>query len=229
MSRVFAGISFAALLSGAALGQATATFDIADVHVSPRGEWVKKPANNLQGGFLTGDRYELRRATMLDLIKTAYSIEADKVYGGPSWLDYDRFEVIAKAPPATRPDDLKRMLQSLLADRFKLAVKMDTRPMPAYVLSLGKDKPKLKPAVGSDSSGCQNVRPPPAPRTIGLQCRGVTMEALAAELRRRADAASRNIPVVDSTGLEGAWDFDLQYGAAVTAIATGITTQEGDT
>jgi uncharacterized protein (TIGR03435 family) len=236
MMRVFAGISFVALLSSAAFGQSAAvvpTFDIADVHVSPRSDWVKKPANNMQGGFLNGGRYELRRATMLDFIKTAYSINADKIYGGPSWLDYDRFEVVAKAPAATRPEDLKLMLRSLLADRFKLVVKMDTRPMPAYVLSVGKEKPKLKPTDGSGFSGCQNLRPGPpvpgAPRTTTVQCRGVTMEGFAAELRRRADPASRNIPVMDSTGLEGAWDFDLQYGVAVTVLATGITRQESDT
>jgi len=227
MVRIFAGISFVAFLSGMAFGQSAAAlpnFDITDVHVSPRSEWVKKPANNMGGGFLSAGRYELRRATMLDLIKTAYSIEADKVYGGPSWLDYDRFEVAAKAPPTTRPETLKLMLQSLLDDRFKLVVKMETRPMPAYVLSVGKDKPKLKSAAGSDSSGCQNLRPP-VPRTTTIQCRGVTMEAFAAELRRRTDVASRNIPVIDSTGLEGSWDFDLQYGATVIALATGITRQ----
>ncbi len=231
MMRVLVGISLAALLSGAAFGQAktaesTPAFDIADVHVSPRGEWVKKPANNMQGGFLNAGRYELRRATMLDLIRTAYALDADKVYGGPSWLDYDRFEVVAKAPPATRPEDLKLMLRSLLADRFKLVIKMDTRPMPAYVLSVGKERPKLKPAAGSDASGCQNLRPA-VPRTTNIQCRGITMEAFAAELRRRADAASRNIPVVDSTGLEGAWDFDLQYGVTVTSVNTGVSTREG--
>jgi uncharacterized protein (TIGR03435 family) len=234
MMRVFANVSLICFLSGAAFGQAATTktpaatpaFDIADVHVSPRTDWLKKPANNMQGGYLLAGRYELHRATMLDLIKTAYPIDPDKVYGGPSWLDYDRFEVAAKAPAGTRPEDLKLMLQSLLAARFKLVVKMDTRPLPAYVLSVGTGKPKMKPADGSGSSGCQSVRGA-EPRTTNVQCRGVTMEAFAAELRRRADPASRNIPVVDSTGLEGAWDFDLQYGATVIALNTGITTQEG--
>ena len=103
--RVLAGISFIVLLSGAALCQSGAkkpAFDIAEVHVSPRSDWVKTPAHSLQGGFLSGDRYELRRATMLDLIRTAYNVDADKVYGGPSWLDYDRFEIVAKTKPGTR-------------------------------------------------------------------------------------------------------------------------------
>ena len=65
----------------------------------------------MQGGTLAGDRYQLRRATMVDLIRTAYNIDfRDEVYGGPSWLDYDRFEVIAKTKPGTRPATLRLML-----------------------------------------------------------------------------------------------------------------------
>ncbi len=122
MVRPSASLGIAILLSGAAFGQSAATkpsFDVADVHVSPRGNWAKTPANAMHGGFLNAGRYELRRATMLDLIRIAYGLDADKVYGGPSWLDYDRFEVVAKAPPATRPETVKLMLQSLLADRFE--------------------------------------------------------------------------------------------------------------
>jgi hypothetical protein len=139
--RVLAGISFIVLLSGAALCQSGAkkpAFDIADVHVSPRSDWVKTPAHSLQGGFLSGDRYELRRATMLDLIRTAYNVDADKVYGGPSWLDYDRFGIVAKTKPGTRAETLRAMLQTLIEDRFELKVKADTRGVPGYALSKGK-------------------------------------------------------------------------------------------
>ena len=53
---------------------------------------------------LARGRYELRNATLVDLIKTAWSVDADAVAGGPDWLDSDRFDVIAKAPPlATAP------------------------------------------------------------------------------------------------------------------------------
>jgi uncharacterized protein (TIGR03435 family) len=69
-------------------------------------------------------------ATMVDLISMAYKLESDKVIGGPGWLDWDRFDVAAKAPEATKQDELNQMLQNLLADRFKLVVHKDTRPMP---------------------------------------------------------------------------------------------------
>ena len=206
-----------------ATAQARPEFEIADVRVSPRSDWVKKAANNFQGGFLNAGRYELRHATMLDLIRTAYGVDADKVYGGPSWLDYDRFDVIAKAPATTRPDAVKLMLQALLADRFKLVVKKDTRPVPGYVLKAGKGKPKLKPAEGSDSAGCRSLG-----LTIGadvpyrtLECRNVTLEAFAPALRGVAGSSFGNLPVADATGIEGAWDFDLKYPLQVISLSPG--------
>ena len=72
------------LLASVAFGQ---TFEFAEVHVSA-------PSTNptMRGGSLRGGRYEVRTATMVDLISAAYDMEPDKVLGGPSWLDWDRFE-----------------------------------------------------------------------------------------------------------------------------------------
>ena len=86
-------VSLIALLSGAAFSQSETpvNFEIVDVHVSAR---VLNP--NLRGGVLRAGRYELRSATMVDLIRTAYNVEAEKVLGGPAWLETDRFDVIAK-------------------------------------------------------------------------------------------------------------------------------------
>lgn len=210
---MLARIAFAALLSGAAWCQSAATkpsFDIADVHVSPRTDWVKNNSHALQGGFLIGDRYELHRATMLDLIRIAYNVDADKIFGGPSWLDYDRFEVIAKTKPGTRPEALRQMLQSLLEDRFKLSAKAETREVPGYVLSKGKGELKLRRTDGSGASSCQNQLVPgnDLPSTV-IQCRTSTMEAFAAALRQYQAGPLNRLPVVDSTGLEGTWDLDL--------------------
>src|ERR1700685_3556424 len=101
MPRTLARISFTALLSSAAFGQAPGaqkaealpTFDIADVHASPR--TVRAV---MQPGMLRAGRYQLMNATMVDLIRTAYNIDADRILGGPSWLEQDRFDVIAKTP-----------------------------------------------------------------------------------------------------------------------------------
>src|SRR5205814_910367 len=127
--------------------------------------------------------------SMVDLVRTAYSVDAGKVIGGPAWLEYDRFDVIAKVPPNTPQATLKEMLQSLLAERFKLVVRKDTQPVAGFVLSMGKGKPRLKEADGKGDTGCKNQ-----PLTLqtgaalpvrmrAVSCQNMTMPAFAAALR----------------------------------------------
>ena len=125
---------------------AAPAFDIAEIHTSPH-------ANNpfMHGGDLHGDRYYVRQASMVDLIANAYGVENANVLRGPAWLDTDRFDITAKAPRTTESDTVKVMLRTLLADRFSLVVHPDTKPLPAFVLTVGKGGPKLK--------GRRRVRP----------------------------------------------------------------------
>ncbi len=203
----------ALLLSGLAFGQ---TFEIADVHASPK---TLRPARNVR---FRGDRFELKMATMVDLIAMAYGVEPNKVADGPSWLETDRYDVIAKAPEGATPQTLRPMLQALLADRFGLTVHLDQRPAAAYVLSPGNGKPKLKESEGSSPPGCQ--RQPQDAVAIPANCRGLTMEAFAQQLRGLAGDYLAS-PVVNGTKLEGAWDFTLKWtprGRLASAGADGI-------
>jgi uncharacterized protein (TIGR03435 family) len=214
--RALACVTVAAFLSLAAFGQSTeppATFEVADVHASPRS------TNTGMRSITRAGRHEIHNATMVDLIRTAYSVDADKVFGGPSWLDYDRFDVIGKIPSkAPSQETLKLMLQALLADRFKLVVRKDTQPVTGLVLTMGKGKPKLKESDGTGEKGCKNQPAPPPPPTPGvlnlpstlISCHNITMEAFASALRGLAGGYVQN-GVVDSTGLKGAWDFDLKF------------------
>src|SRR5581483_1943713 len=122
-------------------------FEVADVHVSSRS------THPMMRTVLRSGRYEIREATVADLIHTAYSLEPDHIIGGPTWLEYDRFDIIAKAARDTEPETLKWMLRQLLSDRFKLIVHNDTRPMPRFVLTSGKGRHKLE-ASTSENSGC---------------------------------------------------------------------------
>jgi len=161
MPRAFAALICLQSLSAVASGQTTETkpaFEIADVHVGP-------PARNpfMRGPILRGGRYEIHVATMVDLIRTALKIDAARVVGGPTWLEDDTFDVIAKAPAGTTPETARPMLQSLLADRFQLAVHKDTRSVPAYALRAGK-RTQMKEAGGSGDTGCKFTPPaPPGP------------------------------------------------------------------
>jgi uncharacterized protein (TIGR03435 family) len=144
MQRIFASLSLFTILSGVSLGQSNATqpmFEAADVHISA-------PGSTLTGGLAPGGRFELRGATMLDLITTAYGVEPDVVIGGPSWLNTDRFDIIARAAsPAASQEALQAMLQALLADRFKLEIRHEQKDMPVYALVVGKKGAKLQPAA----------------------------------------------------------------------------------
>src|SRR5580700_7602345 len=113
----------ACLLCAAASAQA---FDLADVHASP-----SRSNPNMRSGFLNG-RYELKGATMVDLIRLAWGVETEAVYGGPSWLDTDRFDIVAKAPPASTDADRALMLRALLAERFGLITHSDNKSLAVF-------------------------------------------------------------------------------------------------
>jgi uncharacterized protein (TIGR03435 family) len=207
-------------------------FEIADVHVSPKSSMQFVRSTPPRNG-----RYEIRNATMVDLIRAAYEFDADKVIGGPSWLEWDRFDVVAKIPKGANMETIRPMLRALLEERFKLVTHKDTRPMPTYALVVGK-KPQLKQAEGTEDTGCRpqdhagssegiirlSTMGPGggAPTTITLApggiiqyaCRNMTMAAFASSGLRGLMGAFNfigNNPVRDETGLKGAWNFDIRF------------------
>ena len=210
MMRTLAGLSFAVFLSAAAFAQAPAaspTFDATDVHPHPKSNAVTQTT----GGVIRGGRYDLRGATMLELVRTAYNLEPDFIAGGPSWLERDRFDIAAKAPQATSQENIRLMLQALLADRFKLVVHKDSRPIAGFGLTVSKGKHKLRETEGK-GFGCQgkNQMPDSGVPTVIVECKNMTMEALAPFLKN-AGQGSITGPVMDATGLKGAWDFELKF------------------
>ena len=171
---------------------------------------------------MTGSRYDLRNATVVDLIVKAYDVTPDKVVEGPSWLEYDRFDISATVPPKTSTADAKLMLQALLTERFSLAIRRESRSLPAYVLTAPKGKQKLKEADGSGDTGCRltldQPRPAdpaagPQPPTVSYTCRNMTMAAFAAQMTSMILAPQfiGNNPVQEKTGLEGMWEFSFKY------------------
>jgi uncharacterized protein (TIGR03435 family) len=188
-------------------GEPAPKFELADIHPSP--PTTNVDANDMSGGLMHDGRYHLRRATMLDLVRLAYGIDAKKVLGGPNWLDLDRFDIRAKVPVGTTAATVKPMLQALLAERFGLVVHNDTKPVPAWVLSAGKH-PLLKHSDSSAESSCHGTR---SDESITVACHNMTMAAFVSNIGDLDGAwyyVGDNL-VADQTGLEGAWDFDLKY------------------
>ncbi len=184
----------------------------------------------MDGGNLSGDRYILHQATMTEIIGAAYDLDPTNVQGGPSWLDWDRFDIVAKAPPTTSRAAIRLMLQSLLAQRFSLVVHTGSAPMPAYVLTAQKGATKLKESEGTGDPNCE-YQPPPANQAAGtisqieFICHNETMERFAEDLHNWAGGYLTK-PVVDSTGLNGNYDFDLKWtgrGQLERAGADGIS------
>jgi len=215
MMRTFTGLAIVVLLSAGVFGQSasnSAAFDAADIHVRAHSS---NATPFMTGGVLRAGRYDLRNATMLDLIRVAYNVmDTDTILGGPSWLEMDRFDVIAKAPNATPPETLRIMLQNLLSDRFKLALHTVTKPQQGYALTVGSGGSKMTPAAGTGPSDCQPVPPgPPQPGVIpyiDVMCHNMTSTELAPLFRAFAGAYIGS-PVADMTGLKGGFDFELKW------------------
>ncbi|HVW08663.1 MAG TPA: TIGR03435 family protein [Bryobacteraceae bacterium] len=196
---------------GTAFAQPKPVFELADVHVSP-----KTPNPSMRGGVVRGGRYEIRTATMVDLIRTAWNVDAINVTGGPAWLDSDRFDVIAKVPANAKQEEAGPMLQALLIERFGLVVHQDTKPITGYALTFARKSGQMKPAADTENgAGCKPPdQPEKTPEGIGLQaynCSNVEMPQFAEMLRQMAPGYIRGNPVVDQTGLKGGWDFSLKW------------------
>ena len=75
--------------------------------------------------FQRGGRFSATNVALKILIALAYHVRPEAVTGGPGWLGSDRFDIVAKALQTTPPDEIRRMLQTLLAEQFKLEVHTD--------------------------------------------------------------------------------------------------------
>jgi uncharacterized protein (TIGR03435 family) len=212
--RALAYLGFVALFASPVFAQtedASPKFGIAEIHPSPPNTILE-----MRSRFSRG-RYELRNASLVDLIRTAWSVDADKVVGGPDWLDTNRFDVIAMAPADSTPEALHTMLRNLLADRFHLVARKDTRSLPAYVMTAGK-KLQLRLAgpsnESSEEAACKTSQPA---RMIVFECRNMTMAAFANQLPgvREASGYLFNYPVVDRTGLKDAFNYTVQWSPRI--------------
>lgn len=219
-------VGFLALWTIASAVAQQPKFEVADVHVSATAHGF---AQNF-GGVLRAGHYVNRDATMLNLIEAGYGVSEDNIAGGPGWVSSDLFDVVAKVPDGTTQAAANEMLQALLADRFGLVLKHDTRPVPRFVLSIAPGGSKLKAAGGSDDSGCHQQQQPGGGRgapgdpasipNIKVTCRNLTSAQIAENLQQMAGGYLDH-DVVDTTRLDGSWDFDLEWTGRGALAAKG--------
>ena len=126
----------AASPSRAQTSAAQPAFDVASVKPNASGDWRKSL------GPAPGGRFLATNQTLRDLLPFAYGLPqmaaGIRIVGGPSWIDADRFDIVARAEGTPSPEQLGGMLRALLSDRFKLSAHRETREMPVYTLVMSK-------------------------------------------------------------------------------------------
>lgn len=149
------------------------------------------------------------------LIEFAYDIKDFQVSGGPGWIDSEKYDVDAKMDEANieaikkMPRDQaveyrRRMVQSLLADRFKLKVTHSSKELPIYALVVAKNGPKLTKSADSPAGSTPRNQMRFTPGE--LSGTGVPISLLVNQLAREVGRQ-----VLDKTGLQGNYDFTLRF------------------
>jgi uncharacterized protein (TIGR03435 family) len=172
-----------------------------------------------------GGRVSVTNNSLRNIIRNAYNVQNYQIMGGPAWINTVRWDINAKAPDDAPPQQMLLMLRTLLADRFTLVIRNETREMPIYALVLARADGRLGPQLRASTVDCAAIfaaakakgeAPPPTTNgrpTCGtrttrgnMMTTGVAMADLA---RNLAPFAGR--PVVDKTGLTGGFDVDLAW------------------
>lgn len=181
-------------------------FDVASVNPSEPGSQVSNSLYTDRSGGLHVENYALR-----GIILFAYDLRDFELIGAPGWIDTTRYDIVAKtATPQTGDEQFRERIRSLLASRFGLVVHHETRQLTSYVMTVAKDGPKLKAVV---TPGEQYGFRGGAGHNRGF---AITMPMFAKELGRLTGR-----PVLDKTGLEGNYDYVLEWSVDSDASTTG--------
>lgn len=175
--------------------------------------------------------------TLRDCIRGAYRVRDFQIVG-PDWMNKARFEINAKLPAGASVDQIPEMLQALLAERFKLQIRRETKIGNVYALQVANGGAKLKPTEVKPNDDSPKALGPdgrPRPMMMFMFPPGgeVTLTAPSASMESLVELMSRFTakPVVDMTGIKGQYEFELFFAAetdegphtpAVDGVATPV-------
>src|ERR1700692_3142139 len=165
-------------------------FEVASVKVSKA-----PPGSNSSHGTLGS--LSMRNMTLRACIGMAYSVKELQVLGGPKWLDSERYDIDARSAGAARGPERLAMLQTLLAERFQLALHRENKTVPGYAVVVVKAGLKMR-AVEPGQSNLST-------HNSSMTAEKASMVSLASTLSRRLGA-----PVDDATGVTSVFDFKLE-------------------
>lgn len=200
------------------------TFDVSSVKVNTK---IDGP----RGITVDPGRFTATGALLSDLVRYAWGFSSltaqSQVIGGPAWMTSTRFDIVA----TTKGLPSLTMLRALLTDRFKVVAHVESRDTDVYALVLDRSDRRLGPAIHVSTSQC--VGPggtaPPSSAVVTTLCavrgrpgsytgEGASMAQLARSLGGMP-AVGR--PVIDRTGLEGVYDWTLQWTPSFNTVPTG--------
>lgn len=160
------------------------------------------------------NRFAVTNATLQFLIGYAWRVQNFQIYGLPGWAKSELFSIDARIPDIPRvektsAEQIPAMLRHLLEGRFSLRLHKETRELPAYALVVAQSGAKLTP----DAAGPGGITSGPGM----LRLAGQPLSELAENLARQIGR-----PVLDRTGISGAFDMALKWAPdATSADATG--------
>ena len=207
LGRLFVTSSFVTTM--AALAQ-TPAFDVASVRVSKGSEGMRHDEVFRGPIKVSPDSVIARNASLRVLTKWAYNVQESQI-SGPDWIGSQRYDITAKSAAEVPEDQLRLMMQTLLAERLKMAAHRQTKEMQVYLLQVAKGGVKFKE---STSEGEADVKPDQARMLIAVQRTGlgVLTDGLANMFRA---------PIIDQTGLKGKYDITINVAKYLADFAPG--------
>jgi uncharacterized protein (TIGR03435 family) len=206
------------------IGGAAMAFDVASV----KSDRSNDPASSrfpLGPGdaYAPGGVFSARNQPLIVYLRFAYKLGQSDLLGLPAWVYDDRFDIEARTPGNPTKDQMRLMMQSLLAERFKLGRHTERRTQAVFQLVLSKvgtTGPQLQrhsddgSCAGAPPISCGSIGPVPAslPGRGRIVGHAVTMERIAGFLKNPFTGVDR--PVVDGTRLTGTFDMSVEWSLA---------------
>lgn len=222
------------LMASATAGAQAPAFDAVSIKVNRSGDQGSRFGGRPGGIIVTNN-------TLRSIIRNVWNLNALQIVEGPAWIDSDRFDIVATAPGNPTRDQVVAMAKAMLAERFKLVVHNESRPLPVYALVMARPDGRLGPNLRRSTANCDlsttpgaPPTPPPPPEPLAgqtisacgtntapgiLRAGGIQLEAFT---RNMAGAAGRII--VDKTGLTGRFDMVMTFNQDAANTAPDLPT-----
>jgi uncharacterized protein (TIGR03435 family) len=218
-------LSLTVFAQGAALAQeqsANPAFEVASV--KPIKEPVSANPAFYRTGLppaITGDPHQIdfSAVTLMGVLSRAYDVRPNQIVG-PDWLNSEWYNIRAKVPDDAPKGQVPRMLQNLLADRFRMRVHWETKEAQGYALVAGRNGPKLTKSASPDGDA------PPKKSTSFLFSGRFTWKATTLDEFATSLTVMMGGPVVNMTGIEGLFDIQLDVAPDSLPGMPGMSTAD---